>query len=277
MEFKRILVPTDFTAIAETAIEHAVHLCKVTGGEVQLLHIIKDGSEQEAAEKRIAEEKEAFSKKFPGVSVSTVIRNGNIFEDIGDVAEEVHADVIFMGTHGAKGMQKLTGSYAMKVIKSTMTPFVVTQDKGPKEHGFDNIVVPIDLSRQTNQKLGMTAKLAKHYNSKVHLLVPHETDDFLKRDLKLNLKYADKFFQSKGVDHVAHITEGDSGAFAKHIVTYSDAIGADMISIMNISERGILKFIGASFEQELITNKLGIPVMILNPKSVTRDVGTMSS
>ncbi|MFT5336150.1 MAG: nucleotide-binding universal stress UspA family protein [Sphingobacteriales bacterium] len=277
MEFKRILVPTDFSPIAEVAIDHAVHLAKVTKGEVILLHIINDGEDRGVSEEKIQKEKERFTVKFPDVSVSTLVRTGNIFEDIGDVAQEEHADVIFMGTHGAKGMQRIIGSHAMKVIKSTMTPFVISQDLGPRQGGFKNIVVPIDLSRQTNQKLGVTAKLAKHYGAKVHLLVPHEKDEFLKRDLKLNLKYADKYFQSKGVDHVAHVTEGDSGVFAKHIITYSEAIDADMISIMNISERGILKFIGASFEQDLITNKLRIPVMVLNPKSVTREVGAMSS
>ena len=37
------------------------------------------------------------------------------------------ASAIIMGTHGAKGMQKLFGSFAMKVIISTSVPFMVVQ------------------------------------------------------------------------------------------------------------------------------------------------------
>ena len=61
----------------------------------------------------------------------SIIRKGNIFEDIGDVAKEIGARLIIMGTHGIKGIQKLVGSYALKVILHSEIPFIITQKKRP--------------------------------------------------------------------------------------------------------------------------------------------------
>ena len=44
------------------------------------------------------------------------------------LAEQINASAIIMGTHGAKGMQKVFGSFAMKVIISTGVPFMVVQE-----------------------------------------------------------------------------------------------------------------------------------------------------
>merc|ERR1711991_9537 len=41
------------------------------------------------------------------VDVKAVVKVGNIFDDIGKIAEDKEARMIVMGTHGAKGMQKL--------------------------------------------------------------------------------------------------------------------------------------------------------------------------
>ena len=58
-------------------------------------------------------------------------QEGEIFTTIADVAEELNASLIFLGTHGKVGMQKLTGSWALKVIIKSKVPFIVVQDPPP--------------------------------------------------------------------------------------------------------------------------------------------------
>jgi hypothetical protein len=65
--------------------------------------------------------------------VTPVVRVGSVYEDIGDAAAEIDADLIIMGTHGMRGMQFITGSRALRVITSSSVPFVVVQERPIKE------------------------------------------------------------------------------------------------------------------------------------------------
>ena len=67
--------------------------------------------------------------------------------------------LIVMGTHGVKGIQRLTGSYALKVIRHSKVPFIVVQTK--KSSGeIKDIVLPIKFSQETKSKLSITASIA---------------------------------------------------------------------------------------------------------------------
>ena len=119
----KVLVPHDFTSVADTAINHAAKIASIFDGGIYLLHIVgKDKEVGDAREKltKIAEE----AAKTYNLKVEPIIRIGNIFEDIGDVATEIDARLIVMGTHGVKGIQKLVGSYALKVITHSKVPFI---------------------------------------------------------------------------------------------------------------------------------------------------------
>ena len=60
--------------------------------------------------------------------ISYQISKGSIFTAIAEYANEKDASLVVMGTHGMKGMQKLTGSWALKVIVKSKVPFIVVQD-----------------------------------------------------------------------------------------------------------------------------------------------------
>jgi nucleotide-binding universal stress UspA family protein len=54
------------------------------------------------------------TKDETGVELAVVVREGSIFTAISEVVEEFDATLVIMGTHGMKGMQKFTGSWALK-------------------------------------------------------------------------------------------------------------------------------------------------------------------
>ena len=67
-----------------------------------------------------------------------------IFSTIGEVATEIDANLVIMGTHGIRGMQKLTGSWALKVIVGSKAPFLVVQGP-PESDQLHDIVFPFYL------------------------------------------------------------------------------------------------------------------------------------
>jgi len=133
---KITVVPWDFTPVAENALAHAVKISHMVHNEICLLHIVDkaikpaEEGQKMAALKLVANEN---STKY-NVPISVHISKGSIFSAIADFVNdkdkkhEKEANIVVMGTHGMKGMQKLTGSWALKVIVGSKVPFIVIQD-----------------------------------------------------------------------------------------------------------------------------------------------------
>jgi nucleotide-binding universal stress UspA family protein len=222
----------------------------------------------EAKEKlRIAKEMAAEELQF---EIDTAARVGTIYEDIGELAEELDARLIVMGTHGMRGLQFITGSRALRIVTNAKTPFLIVQERLAGENGYDDIVVPLDLHQETKQKLRIVANTAKYFNSRVHLIVPGETDEYLRNHVERNLKYAQNYFAEKNIPCTAKISKIKSDDFDDAILSYAQEIDADLISIMNIPGTSLSNLIGGNYVQNIITNKAEIPVLVLNPKETTK-------
>lgn len=260
----KVLVPHDFSAIADNAVSHAAKLAKSFNGEVYILHVVGKNKELEDARKKLDKVVEDTETKY-GVSVAGIVRIGNIFEDIGDAASEIGTGYIVMGTHGAKGMQKIMGSYALKVISHSKIPFIVVQEKGPSATDtYDDICVPIDYSDVTKQKLTIAVNIATHFGSKIHIFSAKEDDEFLQVKLDRELKFARNYFEEKKVNYDIVAAE-ESGNFKQQLIKYAAEIDADMIAIVNTREGALLPDMFGSDEQEVIANEAQIPVLITNP------------
>lgn len=263
---KKILVPTDFTKVADNAIGHAMRLAKHAGAEVYLLHVVAKQEDVEETRRKLEMEQARAQAMESGVPVHKLVRVGSIFDDIGDAAAEIGASLIVMGTHGMRGMQFITGSRALRVITSSSVPFIVVQERAIKEGGYDSIVVPLDLHKETRQKLTIVADMARTFNSKVHLIVPKEDDEFLHKQLQNHIKFANNYLDERGIAHDAVIAEEDSSDFVKAVIKHAIAVDADLIAIMNLAQGNIFGVLGVPYEQELITNEAHIPVMCMNPR-----------
>tara|TARA_B100001287_G_scaffold276824_1_gene289782 strand:- start:2463 stop:3287 length:825 start_codon:yes stop_codon:yes gene_type:complete len=261
MSKKTFIVPHDFTKVADIALEHAIATAKPLDAEVQLLHVVGKQNQIHEANIKLEEIVEKF--KSHEVDLIPNVRIGSIFEDIGDFAAEHEAKLIFMGTHGAHGWQHVTGSHALKVVTNSSVPFIIVQEKLVKPTGYDSIVVPMDLNKETKQKLTIVSRLAKYFGSQVHVVIPDETDDFLKHQAKSNIVFAKRFFKDREVD-MKHTLISRSG-FDKEVIKYAVSVDADLIAIMNLNKSNFLNAITSNYEQHIITNDALIPALIVNP------------
>jgi nucleotide-binding universal stress UspA family protein len=261
MNRKNFIVPHDFTPVADIALEHAIATAKPLNAQVFVLHVVSKEKSIKDAEEKLTEILSKYSTS--GVDLVPSVRMGSIFEDIGEFAAEHHAELIFMGTHGAHGWQHITGSHALKVITSSSVPFIIVQEKEIKETGYDDIVVPMDLHKETKQKLAIVANLATYFKSRVHVITPDETDEFLRHQVQANIQFAKKFFSDRGIEVTA--TLAPSSGFDKEVVKHAVNIDADLIAIMNLNRSNFLGTITANYEQYIITNDAKIPALVVNP------------
>ncbi|MCB9223712.1 MAG: universal stress protein [Crocinitomicaceae bacterium] len=272
---KKLIVPYDFTEVADCALRHALVTGKVVHAEVHALHVVSKKDEikdaREKLEKATADAKNSSAAKE--VDLVCHVRVGNIFDDIADFAVEIGAELIFMGTHGATGWQHITGSHALKVVTSSPAPFVITQDTEIDSEGYNDIVVPLDLHKETKQKLTLVANIAQYFSSRVHVVIPDESDEFLKHTVKANIVFANKFFNERGIDVTT--TLAPSSGFDKEVVKHAVKVNADLIAIMNLQKNQLLGLFGSNHEQYMITNEAGIPVLIVNPIDATNAYQTI--
>lgn len=268
MDKKVILVPSDFTKVGQMGLHHAIKIAQIADAKVNLLHIVpKSDMLPEAREKlRIAKE---MAKADFNFDIETTARVGTIFEDIADFAHELEATLVVMGTHGLRGLQFITGGRAIRIVTSADTPFIIVQDRDIRETGYDDIVVPLDLHKETKQKLSHVADMARYFDSRVHIIIPGETDEFLRNTVDRNLKYAQAFFEDMGIPHTSRISEKKSDDFDTAIIDFATEIDADLIAIMNLPESSLANLIGGNYVQNIITNKSQIPALVLNPKSTS--------
>ena len=264
---KLIVVPWDFTPVAEHALAHAAKISRMVRDEVCLLHIVdkgikpKEEGEKKVLIRHVADEN---SKKF-NMPIGAEISKGSIFTAIAEFVNEKSASLVVMGTHGMKGMQKLTGSWALKVIVKSKVPFIVVQDPPADQERYHNIVFPVDFRRENKEKTQMAIYMGKYFDSKVHILVTTSTDMSLIKKTKINLNFAIRYLIQNNIDYEIH--EIPRGNFAEQTLDFAQRINADLILIMTTKNITFADYMVGASEQYIIANSSRIPVCCVNPRT----------
>ena len=260
MTARNLLVPHDFTIAGDTALSYAIDLAKTFDAEINLLHVTKNNKDNKKAEAQFLELTENIDVK--GLKINVIVRKGDIFETIGNVAKENHTSIVVMGTHGAKGMQKVFGSFAIKVIKSTHTPFIIVQE-GHEYTTTKNIVFPVDTSKECLQIEQVVSAIARKSDSKVHILSEKYSDTAYKIKSAVNLQILNKEFAEHNIQYV---NENIKKISSEDILNYAKAHNCDLIGISYYSDSVFSQF--DTIFQEIIMNKEKIPALIINSKEV---------
>jgi len=275
METKKniLLVPYDFTSVGDFALEHALGIAKTIDYDVFVFHVInketrakikRDNLPDDYVEQELQKlvEKASVDNK---VYVKYITREGSIFTDIAAVAKEIKARFVVMGTHGKKGMQHLTGSWALKVISASEVPFIVVQEKHFR-HGYKNIVFPIDDSIESKQKVKWAIHIAKIFNSIIHIISTNETNSESRARVYRNTQQIIKIFEENHIEYIHKVNEEKEGNFAKAVINYADYIEADLIMIMTEPDALLPVFNWGKWDEQILFNTSKIPVMCVNPR-----------
>lgn len=268
---KNILVPIDFTSKTEAALIHALVMAKNAASTVILLNLVKTIEEREAA----LEKMEALISKHisSGCTIRYEVRVG-IIEEIGDIAAEFDANLVFLGTHGLKGLQYVFGSKALQVVSKSKSPYIIVQSP-PARVGIKNIVVPIDYLVEEKQILHPVIRLAQVFGARVHLFSAKYEDEFLRNKTELNLKYTKNMLEKNGLEYV-EVANTPKKNYLNDLLVYSNAIQADLIAIINHKEDGYKNLFGTHFDQAVITNQFEIPVLVMNYLQIYKVVDLFS-
>jgi nucleotide-binding universal stress UspA family protein len=261
MQLKKILVPCDLKEESFTALYHAAHIAKRAGAEIALLHLEFTERAMNAAQQELQQWAERM-KAFHDGDVTVHVRKGGVVGEIPAFAKEYGCGLIVMPTHGMRGMQRLTGSLALRVVSESHIPFIIVQGRTMRDHGYKKLVIPVDYRHQLTEECAAFVQLALLFRSEVHLVLKKVnaelTDEKLLQSVKQTFTQAGIEVHIHEVDHKTH--------FTKELVRYAGAIDADLICAVNFSYEYLYTLFPRSEEEDLIYNDGQIPVLLITPE-----------
>ncbi|MFO7998324.1 MAG: universal stress protein [Bacteroidales bacterium] len=275
-----ILAATDFTHIGDYAIDNAAALAKVIKAKVLIVHVInKQTKKRLRAEnkgvdhirKELLDEAEKLTAAYE-VEAEFETREGSIFTGIAQIARERDVRYVVLGTHGKIGIQRLLGSFALKVIKRSPAP-VLSVKKPSEGNVFRNFVYPLDLELGSKQKVKWANHLSKLAGSTFQILVYNPSDKAQKNKMKADLNQVTRIMHSHGVKHT--ITYAEQGKpFSPQIVRFAVDQGADAIMISTDPGKISWAMYGSA-DEKVIYNEEKIPVLCINAKDLNLIIGGM--
>ncbi|MEO9209458.1 MAG: universal stress protein [Ginsengibacter sp.] len=189
---KQLLVPTDFSKAADTAIDFAVHSAKTLPAEITLLHSFETGDSTYADYVGVNKEfnrnmiSDANAKldvlkkgieKDHGIVVNTMVSTDSLLDTITKFGKDHKVDLVIMGTLGASGLKgKLWGSRTSALIGKTNVPVMVI----PNEYTWKKPAKMLLATNQFEEKpavLNYVFEMAGLYMATIQVAVFTDEDD----------------------------------------------------------------------------------------------------
>ncbi|MBL4586893.1 MAG: universal stress protein [Flavobacteriales bacterium] len=283
-----ILVPIDYSEQSEVALEQAVSLSKVFHSEIHVLNVVTEefslsklfsDNDKAQFEKRAKARLDEYIKEKSDeykIDLIPIFMHGKIYDQIVNTADVIDAQFIVMGTAGATTLKrKFIGSNALRVVRESHKPVITIKGKHHRK-GCQNIVLPLDLTKETKEKVAKAVEFAKRFGAIIRVVsVLMTNDEFIVNRLTRQLDQVKKYIQEQGVECTAEIvrdTKGDHSSTVS-IIDYANKSKGDLIMIMTQQEVGCTDYFIGSSAQELINNS-DIPVLSIIP-TPKKDSGTI--
>jgi nucleotide-binding universal stress UspA family protein len=275
---KRILVPTDFSAPANQALQFAIKIAEKSSGRVHLIHVVdlpvnyslispSIYVDDSIVRDSMALAQKSFDKtiekhKGSGVSITCSVEYGNPSMAILKQIEEQKSDLVVMGTRGASGIKEiLIGSNTEKIVRGSKVP-VISIPERTKVSTIKNIVFPNSL-REENESLTLAVKAMQNFfKAKLHLVFIN-TPALFKRDHETigRLRTYARRYMFKDVEiHVYNDLSEQEGT-----MNFATEIGADMIAMGTHGRQGLGHLFSGSVAEDVV-NHVKCPIWTLRSK-----------
>lgn len=312
MKIKRILVPTDFSSCSNAALDQAVLLALAHRAELVVLHVVElhaiDPVGPEPAYPDVEEihrRLEAIAgdemgrliaqRSAESLALKDVMRRGvAAAPTIVAYAEQAHADLIVMGTHGRRGLRRLLlGSVTEEVVSTAGCPVLTVhpgkdQPAGAPAAGIsdvsraERIVVPHDFSADADAALGVAQELARQYGSRIdviHVIAPPIDPEMytplhdparaasqvaVRQEVTRRLNERIEAKMLPGITIEAHVCDGHA---ASGIVDFAHDQQANLIVIASHGLSGLRRFLLGSVTASVVRSARCPVLMLRAPNS----------
>lgn len=254
-----ILIPIDFTEQSLLAVKQAYNLAKYTHSKIILLHTYnKVGSEMYDELKALTKQTE----KESGAPTEFMNIKGDIYVEVPRLAEDLNVTVVIFGIESHMSSKNIIGTSASKMIRECVCPIISIRGKDNKD-GCENILLPLDLSRESREKVDVAVQFAHYFGASIRILgVFSLSDSEYENQLLAYSNQVKQYIKDKGISCSVKSIASDN--LADTIVEYANKIESDLIVIMNKPTLSIKEFFSGT-EAQRVVDISNLPVMTINP------------
>ncbi len=261
-----ILVPIDSTEQTRVALRQSYNLARYTHSEVVLLHVFEKDETREVEYMQVLAKE---TEKVSGLVVKVRYASGNVFTETMKVADELEPVIIVLGLTSKMSSKDIIGQSASKFIRESKHPVLSIRGMEHRD-GCENILLPLDLTKETRQKVDKAIEFAKYFNAAIRILSVFSLKDTEYENKILAYAHQVKsYIKSKGIPCTNKSVPSED--IAETVVLYADKIEADLIMIMTKAELNFKEFLIGTTAQRIVDEST-VPILSLRPMKDTSTV-----
>jgi len=262
---KSILIPVDFSERSIDAIKHSYEFVKSENASILLVNVqIKKTNEIKVVQDKL-EKLASEIKAESGLDVEYKILFGSkVANLLLKLIKEITPKYIIIGLEKRDDHNEFISSMTFRIISRSNTPVIcINRDQNTN---FKKILLPIDLSKSSRQKVPRVVPIAMHYNAEVDiLLVLEENHPLNKQKLTLYGNQVHDMLTKKKIKCTLNLVTG--GKYDKMITDHAKKTNTDLIIIMTQSEYTYMELFVDKTAMHII-NGTDTPVLSLRPLKI---------
>jgi nucleotide-binding universal stress UspA family protein len=269
---KRILVPTDFSAYAEDALQAAAQIAKKNNSEIFLLHMLElphqmsdaitGGSSIPEVMLFMEKSQEMFEKikersYLKDIPITEAVQFEKAFDGIITFSKKNKIDLIVMGSHGTSGFEEmLIGSNTEKIVRHSEVPVLVIK-KSKDIFKTDTIIFASDFSKEAKKPFKKLVKFAAIFDSYLHLVMICTPNSFKTTTVaeKIMKDFVSDFEIKKYNTHIYNDANIERG-----ILNFTNSINGNIIAMCTHNRTALSHFFNGSISEDLV-NHANKPVL----------------
>tara|TARA_R110002050_G_scaffold169264_2_gene300996 strand:- start:633 stop:1445 length:813 start_codon:yes stop_codon:yes gene_type:complete len=256
---KNIIIPVDFSQKSEFALKAGAFLAKKHNATLHVVHTLElsesiffNSENKEKVQFMIAyanQQFEPFLKKeyLKNVKVIPVIKHHKVYKEVANIAKEIKADLIIMGSHGVTSKKGIfAGTNTERMIHNSKTPVLII-NKDPKDFHLKKVIIATDLSPESRalylKKIALFSNLGSII-CPVYINLPY-VNFISSREFRNKVSVFAAAGNSVKVAFIAGHTLEDG------LIQYAEDINADLIAVSSSSQKGLMHFFNSSISEDL--------------------------
>jgi nucleotide-binding universal stress UspA family protein len=268
---KRLVVGIDFSKGALHAFRYALKMAAHSKADIRLVWVDNMSSgevvfnspanEVRSEAKQNIEELIDQYKDETGIGkLDYRLMKGKVGQELARHARDFEADYVIVGTHGITGFEEYwIGSNANRVVIYAHCPVITVRYDYKIKGCLKRIVMPLDSTRETIQKLPHVSRLASICDAEVAILGLYTTTlQTMNRKVDGIIKEAQEYLQKKKVDYTINTLKTDN--IARDVLSFSKEAEADMVAIMSERESATSNMLLGEYAHKIV-NHSNIPVL----------------
>ncbi|MDP2423540.1 MAG: universal stress protein [Bacteroidales bacterium] len=275
---KKILVAIDFSKGSVHALNYARKLAEKLSANITMVWVdsecgigaINAAISNEFRTEAIKNFNELIAlhkKDGSKAEIDYKLRRGKVYQEVANITRSLDIDLIVAGTHGVTGFEEFwIGSNAYRIVSYAPRPVITVRFDYSIKGDFKNIVLPIDSTSETKQKVPIACTMARNLGAKIHIVGLHSTGlKSLHKKTLSNMGYVIRHCQKHNV--VFESLEIQSNNITKSIIDYAINYEADLIAIMT-EQQGSASSLLLGPQAEQLVNYSLIPVLSIQPSEI---------